>query len=539
MSDIPINPESDIRAKKANIFSIGVVGGALFVAVCLKVILILSNSIPFNSDEAIVGLMARHILQGARPVFFYGQAYMGSLDSWLVAGAFQVFGQNVFAIRFVQIFLYLIFMITTWGMARRFFIDLNVANFAIWVTAIPPVMVTTYTTISLGGYGETLVFGNLILWLGYEVIFGACNRKWLAWLALGVISGMAFWTLGMAGVYILPLAVVGLWKHRFRLAGYYLVCAVGFLIGSFPWWVYNLIYQGASLDVLLKSSLPPSTLLTNLTVFFFFGIPGLLGFRPPSSPDYLPWPLSLAVFAFFSAAIYTLVRSYRKGNLKVADGVLPILGVLVICFTIVIIFSNYGIDLTGRYYLPLYLVYVFGIALFVWVGWKKKPILGYLLLSFVLVVNGLATWRVAASQAKFTDQFTQITMFDNQYDDELITFLREHDELRGYTNYWVSFRLAFLSDEDIIYAAKLPYKDDLYYNPANNRYPAYDEIVSTSDRMAYITSRHPVLDALLRKKFGALGISFLEAQVGDFRVFYELSRVVRPEEIGLGFETPR
>jgi hypothetical protein len=37
--------------------------------------------LPFNSDEAIVGLMARHMLQGERPLFFYGQAYLGSLDA--------------------------------------------------------------------------------------------------------------------------------------------------------------------------------------------------------------------------------------------------------------------------------------------------------------------------------------------------------------------------------------------------------------------------------------------------------------------------
>jgi hypothetical protein len=37
--------------------------------------------VPLNSDEAVVGLMARHILDGKRPVFYYGQAYMGSLDA--------------------------------------------------------------------------------------------------------------------------------------------------------------------------------------------------------------------------------------------------------------------------------------------------------------------------------------------------------------------------------------------------------------------------------------------------------------------------
>ena len=38
--------------------------------------------------------MARHILLGARPAFFYGQAYMGSLDAFLAAAAFAIFGQQ-------------------------------------------------------------------------------------------------------------------------------------------------------------------------------------------------------------------------------------------------------------------------------------------------------------------------------------------------------------------------------------------------------------------------------------------------------------
>ena len=58
---------------------------------------------PFNSDEAIVALAARHILQGARPVFFYGQAYMGTIDSYMVALGFSLFGESVLVMRLIEI----------------------------------------------------------------------------------------------------------------------------------------------------------------------------------------------------------------------------------------------------------------------------------------------------------------------------------------------------------------------------------------------------------------------------------------------------
>jgi 4-amino-4-deoxy-L-arabinose transferase-like glycosyltransferase len=514
-------------------------GGALLTAALFKVSLLTRGAFPFNSDEAIVALMARHILQVERPVFFYGQFYMGSLDAWFVAGVFRALGESVGGVRLVQVVLYLLYITSLWGMARFFSPEKRVASIVVWLAAIPTVMVTTYTTITLGGYGEILVLGNLILWLGYRVIYGGWERRIWAWTLLGAISGLAFWTLGMAGIYILPVTVLGLWKHRHKLAPYYLACAAGFIVGSSPWWVENIVNRGASLDVLLKSSLPPSTFLTNLTVLLFFDIPALLGFRSPSSSQYLPWPLLLVGVIFYLSVLAYVVRSWRRRKLDVSPGVLALLGCLVLLFAVVILSSNYGIDLTARYYLPLYLPLLLMTSFFIAAAWRKRPLLGGCLLVLVMGINVFANYQVAISEEKFTDQFTEITMFDNRYDAELIAFLKDNGELKGYTNYWVSFRLAFLSGEQIIYLAKLPYKSDLYYNPLNNRYPAYEEIVETSNRVAYITTRHPRLDELIRGHLNALGVSYSERQIGDFHIFYELSRAVRPVEIGLGYEYPR
>jgi hypothetical protein len=46
----------------------------LALAAALRLLLAALQLVPFNADEAVVGLMARHILAGERPVFFYGQA---------------------------------------------------------------------------------------------------------------------------------------------------------------------------------------------------------------------------------------------------------------------------------------------------------------------------------------------------------------------------------------------------------------------------------------------------------------------------------
>jgi hypothetical protein len=112
-------------------------------------------------------------------------------------------------------------------------------------------------------------------------------------------------------------------------------------------------------------------------------------------------------------------------------------------------------------------------------------------------------------------------------------FLREQGETRGYTNYWVSYPLAFLSDETLIYVPVLPYHLDFRNTERFNRYPPYADAVAESQRAAFITTNHPPLDDHLREVFAALGVDYQEARFGQYHVFYGLSRHVRPAELSL------
>ena len=54
----------------------------------------------FDSDQAIVGLMAKHIAElRAFPVFFYGQTYMLGVEAWLAAPLFVVAGPSATALK--------------------------------------------------------------------------------------------------------------------------------------------------------------------------------------------------------------------------------------------------------------------------------------------------------------------------------------------------------------------------------------------------------------------------------------------------------
>ncbi|MBU0704567.1 MAG: hypothetical protein KKC18_11950 [Chloroflexi bacterium] len=161
-------------------------------AVTLKAILLALDAVPFNSDEAVVALMARHILRGEHSLFFYGQAYMGSLDAYLVAGAFALLGESVLAVRLVQVSLFAAVLLTGYQVALRITEDRRTAQLTVLLLAFPPVLLTLYTTATLGGYGEALLLGNLLLWWGHRLGWEDAHRRGL-WLAWGLAAGLGFW----------------------------------------------------------------------------------------------------------------------------------------------------------------------------------------------------------------------------------------------------------------------------------------------------------------------------------------------------------
>src|SRR5215813_2737030 len=110
-----------------------------------RIILLASGEVSFHADEAIVGLMARHILQGERPVFFYGQAYLGSLDAWLIAIGFRLLGDSVLTIRIVQAALYLGVVASGWWVVWKLSGRTLIAFVAGLALALPTVLITNYT----------------------------------------------------------------------------------------------------------------------------------------------------------------------------------------------------------------------------------------------------------------------------------------------------------------------------------------------------------------------------------------------------------
>ena len=205
------------------------------------------------------------------------------------------------------------------------------------------------------------------------------------------------------------------------------------------------------------------------------------------------------------------------------------------------VFTPFGADPSGRYFLPLAVpLALFTAEMLHWLRLRRRerrsPWRKWFGQTLALGLVAFNWWGNAQSAAAFppglTTQFDAVTQIDQRALPELMAFLRANGETRGYTNYWVEYPLAFASQDELIFTARLPYHADLRYSARDDRYAPYDAQVAASPRVAYVTAHLPELDARLRAEFARLDVSYAEASFGDFHVFYALSRKVTPAELG-------
>lgn len=176
----------------------------LFLIIILSAIIIrlfyLFNA-DINSDEAIVGLMGKHILEGEFPVYYYGQDYMGALEAYLSAVAFFIFGSSPLILKMVPFFCSILFVITTFFLVKKL-ADESTGIFAMLFTAIPPYFLTVWSNAARGGYMETLLFGNLIFILTIKLIISK-NKQNITLILLGIVCGVSWWVDQLVCYYIL------------------------------------------------------------------------------------------------------------------------------------------------------------------------------------------------------------------------------------------------------------------------------------------------------------------------------------------------
>lgn len=518
--------------------SVLLLGAPFAAAAALRLYLLPLDHSPFESDEAIFLLMARHILQGERPLYFYGEAYGAATDSYLIALFFSLLGQSVATGRIVQTLVYLAGMLFFYLLGRRLMPGSRFGPLAgLWLLALPPLLISAWTIPPLQ-YAIIPFFGSLLSYLGLRLLREDAGRPG-RWLLFGALTGLAFWTFGILVVFMLPLFALFLWQFRWRRWPHYLLAALAFFICSLPWW----IQAAEGLGVVYTSDNP--TMLQapyafRLLGFFTLMLPGFFGFREPWGTA-LVWPaLAPALLLFYLAAMLYAIPFVRRNDDQ-APAIEPVGWLLlagqVVAWVGLYFGTRFSFDPTGRYILPMYLPLFLAAGLFLERAWRWRRPAAVGLLAAVLAYNLAAHIRaVETFPPGLIAQTHPQLQFTNAWDQELIDFVAGQGG-RGYSHHWITYKIAFLSKEQVILASYLPYLPGVPWNPKDDRYPAYGAAVAASPERVYVTHREPELEATLQQAFAGREISYQVRDIGPYRVYYGFSGLVTPQEIGVGGPT--
>lgn len=180
----------------------------------------------FDADQAIVGLMAKHLNEGrAFPLFFYGQQYLLGVEAWIVAPFFAVFGMSVLTLKLPLLLMnlaagvYLILALERYGRVRPAIGAIASAFFL-----IPPPGTASRLVQANGCNIEPFLY-VLALWSfrGRPIAFGVTagigflHREFTAYgiaaiLLLEAWQGTMFTQKRLAALAVSALVALGVWE---------------------------------------------------------------------------------------------------------------------------------------------------------------------------------------------------------------------------------------------------------------------------------------------------------------------------------------
>ncbi len=198
---------------------IALVAAAMLVVARSAVFLIWEQS-AFDSDQAIFGLMAKHIVERrAFPVFIYGDNYMLAVQAWLAAPLFAILGSSVPLLKLPVVLVNIATgMLLVWILIRDAKLSPAIAFVAsLFFILMPPVMAKLL--IETGGGNPEPFLYVLLLWLlrdrplafGMVFAFGFIHREFTAYgvSAIVLISLLADRRINAERLKAVAIAAIG------------------------------------------------------------------------------------------------------------------------------------------------------------------------------------------------------------------------------------------------------------------------------------------------------------------------------------------
>jgi 4-amino-4-deoxy-L-arabinose transferase-like glycosyltransferase len=503
-----------------------------------------------NSDQAMVGLMARRILSGERPIFYWGQPYNGTLESYLTALVYKLGGRDYAALHVAPLAFSLLFIATMIALAHRLY-GWGIALLTGAYLAVGPGELISYSIEPGYNYLQAMAWGTLALVL----LLGLETGAWWRVPAAAMALGLGVWAQPLMAVYLPPVLITGLaalWQRRPRPSPPVLATALATLIAAgaalWPILAYNLQTRWATVRFLL--SRPEHThvsLLTSIARLFLWAFPVLLGPIPMSeNPEQfqrylhahaLLYGLTLGLLApVLLLAVLRLPGMLRDwmnvpGTRRTGEIAVLTLGVLMI---VNFLFSSWSTsswsETDPRYLLPLYTLTPLALrALFpraaagpgrqenagmrqhtsagadpdVQPAPSRRPASRYRLhlaghpasqarfiLACVLLILPLALGLAATATAA-----PHLTDYQ-----PLARLLEQRGDGAVYGDYWLVYRLSLDSDQRLLPVVVQP-----TLAPGLNRYPPYLAAGLRTSRYAWVVPRGSSTEVTLRACLDGLG----------------------------------
>ncbi len=491
-----------------------------------------------DADEAIIGLMGKHILEGREiPVFYYGQHYMGSLEAILASVSFRFLGVNSFALQLVP-FLFSIALIPLVYLLGRECGGSLVGRVAAILMAIPPTGLVVWSTKARGGFIEILFIGVVALCIFARWMrLAAEGGGWLHGkgsslrypIGVGFVLGVGWWVNNQILYFIGPIglfAALGIGRallRESRLSGFsraaivVLSGSVAFLVGSSPYWIYNISRGFPSLGMFGFAG--KTEMLSHVVGLFSTAVPILLGAKQFWSATSI-FPYAPLIYGVVYGVIALTVVTYRRHGLwalvrgRVSAGAVPELLLLFILFSFTVFSaSTFGwLVQAPRYLLPVYgAVFVLcGVALRL-VAQRSPRVAGVcvgVLVAMNLASSYLGGRAVPGEPVVFNGERV------SRDHAELIATLRSLGISHVRTNYWIGYRLAFETQEGITFS--------MFEEPHQIRIPEYEAKVPVTEIEGIPLVLVPSEAELVRGGLEALSFSFREVKLQGYVIFYDI-----------------
>lgn len=388
-----------------------------------------------DSDEAVVGLMARHVLHGHLSTFYWGSSYGGTIESVLTAPIFAAFGTGWLALRIVPIVLSGIAALLVWRIGRRLYGEpaAAVAGAVLWVW--PPFLVAHLVQQQSGFYASGLVLGTLLILLALRLADEPTAWR-AAW--FGLATGVALWDDVQLLTIVVPLVAWLCWRHR-RVLSVAWIAVPLVIVGASPWIVWNLRHDFGSFNTHISTS---SSYPQRLRLFLSPLLPMLLGLRTPYSqrPLLSTVVADLALLAVLAGFLYGAYRTRRRD--------VSVLYAIGIVFPFVYAFTRATVLTEEPRYLLLLSPVLALLAGHAVSSFRRTRLLGAVALGVAMLLTGITL----AKMASWRDTHPREPAVAPRDIQPILRMLRDDGVDRVYAQYWVAYRIDFETDEHIVAA---------------------------------------------------------------------------------------